>query len=1472
MNDIQQILDKETNTGIYHAKAYGKLQHGVGVLRELNTLSNEQKESALCNTAARLQQIYEREVKERKELDGLAQSIDEDKLYSQQAINKSEQKDVKKIKKSLSSYMQIDETYTLLNEMGSTLISTIVEPLHDDNLQDGTNKIQFTTINLGNNRTSFLIVVDYNQFDGNWNANKIIALNKNSHHSIFKKIGKNIENKKYSSVPEIHRTTFEISKDSRAYVVCASGLLENGLTPENIGEIVSKHHQPRLDVIAKQLAEEAADRNWKNYLNNPYISVLVSQVSYDGVLDITPKHIAISEGLGSDEVSKIISQNYHQILLEEIEKISETVKNSLTSISEITQSEQPEKYSKKSICTQKKVNSGRVNSRAGNIYVAQSEQREDKRKLVNILESKAENRKINKLPYLKNENYFNLINHIPECQKHLQALWGERVIVLGFSLDAEFVGCDLRFMSTTESVITSLRLENKILPILIKQYANNEVSYYLCGEKKYKENGFTLLDKEIVELCHFDQSFFRPDIEKNPVRFISDEDVSCNKFFNHIKSQKAHNNQFGFRIVLPEKNIAIHMQEYADKYCSIEFPAGFKFDFNSSNKVLIDFPQDKEDIFIDAVYDAINKLVLKAIKRFKTNLEVCRDTMLAKGNITYDDIFFHQRRIHHAYVSIYEKLLLDHKIEVRQKMNIINFLLSDKLFDDDSVDCMSVLKNHVKEEIHVDFLKFQQFNVEIHSDVHIEGMLELNNFKSENSCDLTISREIIWQHGNYAKNALEGLEYYYKYSIWVSWEDEKYLTILKSLLNGKEIEIFGKLIIYVFLKNGLIGNSLKEAVFKKMGFDNFDQAISSLGGDFKKGLEFVYPDDYKNALVILENDIIAKIDDCINKSMSFKLDECREWIMTLRRLNSGNKKYIQYIELKNRLINVIFEIKPVIIYFNAYDYFENFACNGEVRDIECLNESSVGVNYCASDSFTSFVVSIAAFKAFVFLALTSEKINILPKEHPCSYFHSCSINIHGYMERSVEEVSKNLNEVLNSRSYILSADLISRACKAKTKSFHSVTENFLQCLSDVKSALKDFDLREKNEIFALLRVSELELLPQWCAKNKVNAIKRIREELGSNDISNLYNVLLGFQKIVELKNTPVFSTPDNKKQMTFFAPNKPKLLHQAYECEKTMNGHVCGVTVIAIFPNGENFISGSMDNTLKIYDISTGECLKTLYGHSAEVTCVDFLPNGNIVSASKDQTLKVWNPITWKCIKTAEIGDVINCLIVLHNGNVIIGLDNSHILEEWNLTTDKRVKTFTGHNGSVRAAILFAEKKKMVSGSYDGVLRVWNIATKECERVMREENDRINCLAYLQNGNFVSGSRKGVLREWDPNTGESVKVYQDKHGGGILNVTPLPDGKNIISSSKNDPINLKLWDIATAKRLQIFVFEHTQHVLSLASQFDANGKIQVFSGSLDKTIKIWRDNGMEISQKKVEKKSNLRESTTSQDYISYSSI
>jgi WD40 repeat protein len=70
---------------------------------------------------------------------------------------------------------------------------------------------------------------------------------------------------------------------------------------------------------------------------------------------------------------------------------------------------------------------------------------------------------------------------------------------------------------------------------------------------------------------------------------------------------------------------------------------------------------------------------------------------------------------------------------------------------------------------------------------------------------------------------------------------------------------------------------------------------------------------------------------------------------------------------------------------------------------------------------------------------------------------------------------------------------------------------------------------------------------------------------------------------------------------------------------------VSGVTAIAVTPDGRCTISASYDNTLRVWELETGQSMCILQGHSGGVIAVAITPDGGrAISASDDKSLRVW--------------------------------------------------------------------------------------------------------------------------------------------------------------------------------------------------------------------------------------------------------
>ena len=121
-------------------------------------------------------------------------------------------------------------------------------------------------------------------------------------------------------------------------------------------------------------------------------------------------------------------------------------------------------------------------------------------------------------------------------------------------------------------------------------------------------------------------------------------------------------------------------------------------------------------------------------------------------------------------------------------------------------------------------------------------------------------------------------------------------------------------------------------------------------------------------------------------------------------------------------------------------------------------------------------------------------------------------------------------------------------------------------------------------------------------------------------------------------------------------------------------------------------VSGSSDQTLKVWDPISGRCLVTLRGHTSSVLCVIQLTDGRLMSGSSDKSIKIWDTILGSCMMTLE-GHThgVFCVTQLTDGRIVSG-GGDNTLRIWNIMSLSQQKWIRR-----RLLVLLFEASKILS-------------------------------------------------------------------------------------------------------------------------------------------------------------------------------
>lgn len=174
---------------------------------------------------------------------------------------------------------------------------------------------------------------------------------------------------------------------------------------------------------------------------------------------------------------------------------------------------------------------------------------------------------------------------------------------------------------------------------------------------------------------------------------------------------------------------------------------------------------------------------------------------------------------------------------------------------------------------------------------------------------------------------------------------------------------------------------------------------------------------------------------------------------------------------------------------------------------------------------------------------------------------------------------------------------------------------------------------------------------------------------------------------------------------------------------KILKGHDDHVITCLQFC-GNRIVSGSDDNTLKVWSASTGKCLKTLVGHTGGVWSSQMAGN-IIISGSTDRTLKVWNAETGDCLHTLYgHTSTVRCMH-LHGHKVVSGSRDA-TLRVWDINDGSCLHVLVGHLAAVRCVQY--DGKLVVSGAYDYMVKIWNAERQECLHTLQGHTNRVYSL------------------------------------------------------------------------------------------------------------------------------------------------
>ncbi|MBN1313640.1 MAG: serine/threonine protein kinase [Anaerolineae bacterium] len=286
--------------------------------------------------------------------------------------------------------------------------------------------------------------------------------------------------------------------------------------------------------------------------------------------------------------------------------------------------------------------------------------------------------------------------------------------------------------------------------------------------------------------------------------------------------------------------------------------------------------------------------------------------------------------------------------------------------------------------------------------------------------------------------------------------------------------------------------------------------------------------------------------------------------------------------------------------------------------------------------------------------------------------------------------------------------------------------------------------------------------------------------------------------------------------------------------DRILEGHSDAVTSVALSPDGKTLASGSLDKTVILWDLETGDLIRTLETPE-EVYDVEFYPDGTIVLVGGQQLyVTSWSAQTGEPIIDGFTSLPAGQLDVAISPTQSIYTFTSHdkAIPFFDASTNEWLKSWE-YPAPVWALSYSSDATVIAAGMDNGTIIFRDASTEEEVRVLEGHTERINHLSFSPDGRMLASTSVDMtIILWDLETGEMLRTLS-QHTDLVNDVSWAPDSNALASASLDGTIIL--WDLDTGEVLDTFEGGGNE-IYSVV--FNADGTV-LASGMQDGTVALW---------------------------------
>lgn len=276
-----------------------------------------------------------------------------------------------------------------------------------------------------------------------------------------------------------------------------------------------------------------------------------------------------------------------------------------------------------------------------------------------------------------------------------------------------------------------------------------------------------------------------------------------------------------------------------------------------------------------------------------------------------------------------------------------------------------------------------------------------------------------------------------------------------------------------------------------------------------------------------------------------------------------------------------------------------------------------------------------------------------------------------------------------------------------------------------------------------------------------------------------------------------------------------------------------GAQTIAASTDGKWLATAAADNSIKLWNLTTGQAAKTLAGHTAAVTALRFTAdNAKLISASADKSVRVWQVGDGAPAGRIDLPLPVQALAIAGNGQVVTG-GGDNLMRVWNMPAGP-ARSLAALPAAVTAMAVSPDRKLVALALADGSIQLQDSSSWQVAKTLAGHAGAVNSVRFQAGGaRLVSGGADKTLRVWDVAAGQQVAKVDVP--AAIEAVAIHPSGNQAVSGAADGAISV--WKIAETPALERPLMGHTGRISGLAYSNDGG---LIYSASADGTLRAFQ--------------------------------